>query len=120
MLRFWNRVRTGHAAMSTRRIIGTLIAASALLVPIIVAVSIYWARQKIHQQNPQAFEVGAPTISRVISEPDIAMIFATAISFAAALLALVCWRIIMLYHAAIKAAFRQNPRTRMLAKCVLL
>ena len=101
-----------------RRFVAILIAAPALLVPVIVVLAIYWARQTF-QQSPEAAVAGSRTISRAISAPDIADIFAPTISFAALLLAAVVWRIVLLLHAAIEAAYRHDPRAGRIARGAL-
>ncbi len=101
------------------RLVPFLISALALIVPVIVTLGIYWARQSFYHQDPSAFVVGSPTISRAISEPGIANAFAVTMSFASALLALVCFRIIVLYHATIEAAFQYEPRISLVAKWIL-
>jgi F0F1-type ATP synthase membrane subunit c/vacuolar-type H+-ATPase subunit K len=99
--------------------VAILIAAPAVLVPIIVVLAIYWARQSFYQQSPAAPLAGSQTISRAISDPGIADIFAPTISLAAVLLTAVVWRIILLLHAAIEAAFRHDPRAARIATGVL-
>ena len=102
-----------------RRIVATLIAAPAVLVPVIVMVAIYWARLSFYQQTPSTL-AGSQTMSRAISEPAIADIFAPAISIAAVLLATAVWQIILLLRAAIEAAFTPDSRTRRAAMVTLV
>ena len=102
-----------------RRIAAILIAAPALLVPIIVGLAIYWARQSF-QQSPAAIAAGSRTISRAISEPGIADIFAPTISLAAVLLAVAILRIILLLRAAIEAGFAPGSRSRWTAMVALV
>lgn len=102
------------------RLIPIVSAAPALLVPAIVAISIFWARQKFFDLSPLSFATGSPTISRSISDPNIAVTFAGTVTIAATLLAIVCWRIIRLYSVTIDTAFRHELSLNTIAKLVLV
>jgi hypothetical protein len=102
------------------RVLSILIAAPALLVPIIVVIDMFWARHAFYEGNAKAFATGSPTISRAISEPAIAQKFAVTISVAAVMLALVCWRIIVLYDSTIAATFRHDLHRRVIARSLLV
>ena len=102
-----------------RRIVAILIAAPAVLVPVIVMVAIYCARLSFYQQTPSTL-AGSQTISRAISDPAIADIFAPTISIAAVLLAAAVSQIILLLRAAIEAGFTPESRARRAAMVALV
>jgi hypothetical protein len=110
----------GTSGSIPRRVAPIAFAALAALVPAITTLAIFWAQHRFYEQYSLLPGASPPTISREISEPTIANPFAISVSIVGVLLGLVCWRIVMLYRAAIDAAFRQDARKRALATLVIL
>ena len=107
------------SSRSRQRIGSALFAAPALIVPIAVIAAIIWARESFYLGHAAAFKTGSPTISRAISEPGIAVTFATTVTLAAALLALICWRILVMYAHTIRTVFPDRARGRTTAFCLV-
>jgi hypothetical protein len=105
--------------MGRRPITAAIFAFIAVLVPVVVALGIIWARHEYYRQSPAIFDANAPTISRAISEPGVAETFALVMTLAAGLLALVVWRIVELYRLSISIVFRGDPRGERLASGII-
>jgi hypothetical protein len=102
--------------LGRHRFVGIIVAAPALLVPIVVIGAIGWADITFSEKaNP----VVLPTVSRSISEPNIAVPFAVTISVAALLLGCVCWQIIRLLDETIAETFKFDQINRFWARIAL-
>jgi hypothetical protein len=107
--------------VSIRRfIIPVLTAGAAFLVSAVVAVIIFWAKERFYFLDPGAFVLDSPTISRAISDPRIEYTFAFVICFAAILLAFVSWRIVELHLTTFNDVLRQDTRRFTTAKTLIV
>ncbi len=102
--------------MRGKKFAGALVAAPALLVPIVVVAAIGWADITFSEKSHPAV---MPTVSRSISEPTIATPFAIAISVVGLLLGYVCWQIIVLLKETITETFKTDTRGRNWARIAL-